>query len=73
LSDIVRTASLRFGGTAVKRVGDEVMFHFADLTNAVRCALSLLTKVGERQLPPARVGVHAGPVVFHDGDYFGRP
>jgi adenylate cyclase len=23
-------------------------------------------------LPPARVGVDAGPVIFQDGDYFGR-
>jgi adenylate cyclase len=23
-------------------------------------------------LPPARVGVHAGPVLFQEGDYFGR-
>jgi len=23
-------------------------------------------------LPPARVGIHAGPVVFQEGDYFGR-
>jgi adenylate cyclase len=23
-------------------------------------------------LPPAHVGIHAGPVVFHEGDYFGR-
>jgi len=25
-----------------------------------------------RGLPPARVGVDAGPVVLRDGDYFGR-
>jgi adenylate cyclase len=24
------------------------------------------------QRPPAHVGLHAGPVVFQDGDYFGR-
>ena len=23
-------------------------------------------------LPPAHVGLHAGPVVLHQGDYFGR-
>jgi adenylate cyclase len=23
-------------------------------------------------LPPAHVGMHAGPVVFQEGDYFGR-
>jgi adenylate cyclase len=28
--------------------------------------------VATRALPPAHVGIHAGPVVFQDGDYFGR-
>ncbi len=72
LSDTVRTTALQFGGSAVKMLGDGVMFHFADPADAVRCALHLLPEVAKRGLPPARVGVHAGPVVFRDGDYFGR-
>ncbi len=72
LSDTVRTTALQFGGTAVKMLGDGVMFHFPDPMNAVRCALKLLPEVARRELPPARVGVHAGTVVFRDGDYFGR-
>jgi adenylate cyclase len=28
--------------------------------------------VGSQGLPPAHVGIHAGPVVFQEGDYFGR-
>ena len=28
--------------------------------------------VAAQSLPPARVGIHAGPVVFQEGDYFGR-
>ncbi len=72
LSDVVRTAALKFGGIAVKLLGDGVMFHFPDPADAVRCALYLLPEAARRQLPPARVGVHAGPVVFRDGDYFGR-
>jgi adenylate cyclase len=28
--------------------------------------------VGRQGLPPAHVGIHAGPVIFQDGDYFGR-
>jgi adenylate cyclase len=72
LSDVVRTSALQFGGTAVKLLGDGVMFYFPDPADAVRCALYLLPEAARRQLPPARVGVHAGPVVFRDGDYFGR-
>jgi adenylate cyclase len=36
---------------------------------------SLLEMVGglaTHDLPPAHVGLHAGPVVFQEGDYFGR-
>ena len=72
LSDVVRTSALRFGGNVVKLLGDGVMFHFPDPTDAVRCALYLVPEAARRQLPPARVGVHVGPVVFRDGDYFGR-
>jgi adenylate cyclase len=28
--------------------------------------------VATHDLPPARVGIQAGPVVFQEGDYFGR-
>jgi len=28
--------------------------------------------VANDALPPARVGIQAGPVVFQEGDYFGR-
>ena len=72
LSDVVRTAASQFGGNVVKLLGDGVMFHFPDPTDAVRCALYLLPEAAERKLPPARVGINAGAVVFRDGDYFGR-
>ena len=48
------------------------MFHFPNADQAVRCALHLVEEAPRTGLPPARVGVEAGPVVFQDGDYFGR-
>jgi class 3 adenylate cyclase len=39
---------------------------------AVLAALEMVEEVSRSGLPPARVGVHAGPVVFQGGDYFGR-
>lgn len=72
LSDLVRTSALHHGGTAVKLLGDGVMFHFPEPEGSIRCAMHLILEAAERGLPPARVGVHAGPVVFRDGDYFGR-
>ena len=48
------------------------MFHFADPEQAVLCSLDLVERTPAAGLPPAHVGVHAGPVIFRDGDYFGR-
>ena len=32
----------------------------------------MVEEVSRSGLPPAHVGLHAGPVVFQGGDYFGR-
>jgi adenylate cyclase len=32
----------------------------------------MVDRAKTRSLPPARVGIHAGPVIFQEGDYFGR-
>ncbi|HEY9377973.1 MAG TPA: adenylate/guanylate cyclase domain-containing protein, partial [Jiangellaceae bacterium] len=34
--------------------------------------LEMVEGAATHSLPPARVGIHAGPVVFQEGDYFGR-
>jgi adenylate cyclase len=34
--------------------------------------LELVDRLPRAGLPPARVGLHSGPVVFQHGDYFGR-
>jgi adenylate cyclase len=48
------------------------MFYFREPAAAVLAALEMVEAVGRHGLPPAHVGIHAGPVVFQDGDYFGR-
>jgi adenylate cyclase len=72
LAEIVQAESLRFGGKPVKWLGDGVMFHFPDPRQAVLCSLDLVDRTPAAELPPAHVGVNAGPVIFRDGDYFGR-
>lgn len=72
LADMVRDAAREQGGQPVKLLGDGVMFHFPDPGGAVRCGLELVARVPELGLPRARMGAHSGPVVFRDGDYFGR-
>jgi adenylate cyclase len=48
------------------------MFYFREPAAAVLAALEMVETVGSQGLPPAHVGIHAGPVVFQEGDYFGR-
>jgi adenylate cyclase len=72
LAGLVRQCSQEHGGTPVKWLGDGVMFYFREPGAAVVAALEMAEVVGRHGLPPAHVGIHAGPVVFQDGDYFGR-
>jgi len=72
LSDLVQEATASRGGRAVKSLGDGVMLHFRDPTEAVSAALDLVEAIPAAGLPPARVGITSGPVVYRDGDYFGR-
>jgi adenylate cyclase len=72
LAGLVRGTSREHGGQPVKWLGDGVMFYFPDPGEAVLAALEMVEGVAGEGLPPARVGIHAGPVVFQEGDYFGR-
>jgi adenylate cyclase len=72
LTDIVHELARRHGGRPVKLLGDGVMFHFPDPAQAVLCGLELVEDIPRVGLPLARVGLHSGPVVFQNGDYFGR-
>jgi adenylate cyclase len=72
LAELVARAAQSYGGRAVKLLGDGVMFHFADPGRAVLCGLELVEEASRVELPPARFGINTGPVVFQDGDYFGK-
>jgi adenylate cyclase len=72
LATLVRRSSQEHGGRPVKWLGDGVMFYFKDPGHGVLAALEMVEGVGTHALPPAHVGIHAGPVVFQEGDYFGR-
>jgi adenylate cyclase len=72
LSDLVQESTASRHGRAVKSLGDGVMLHFREPSEAVSAALELVDAIPQAGLPPARVGITSGPVVFRDGDYFGR-
>jgi adenylate cyclase len=72
LSQLVRETAARHRGEVVKMLGDGVHFHFRDPHDAVRASLDVVRQVRSRGLPPAHVGLDAGPMIYDEGDYFGR-
>jgi adenylate cyclase len=72
LAVLVGKSAREYRGAPVKWLGDGVMFHFQDPTGAVLGALRMVDELPPAGLPPAHVGVAAGPVVQQGGDYFGR-
>ncbi|TMM20813.1 MAG: hypothetical protein E6F95_12985, partial [Actinobacteria bacterium] len=69
LAVLVRRRSQEHGGQPVKWLGDGVMFYFQDPGEGVLAALDMVEGVATQALPPARVGIDAGPVIFQEGDY----
>jgi adenylate cyclase len=69
---LVQRSSLQRGGKTIKWLGDGVMFYFDEPGAGVRAALEMVDGLADAGLPPAHVGLHAGPVLFQEGDYFGQ-
>jgi adenylate cyclase len=72
LAVLVGRSAREHGGVPVKWLGDGVMVWFREPSGAVLAALDMVARLPESGLPPAHVGVAAGPVVVQGGDYFGR-
>ena len=72
LSTLVQRSAIEHGGRPVKWLGDGVMVYFREAGPGVVAALEMVDGVVAAGLPPAHVGLHAGPVLFQEGDYFGQ-
>jgi adenylate cyclase len=59
------------GARVVKTIGDEVMVVCQDPSALVDWAVGFSRLYAEER-PAPRIGVNAGPVLYRDGDYFGR-
>src|SRR4029453_16166525 len=62
----------RTAGGGGRGRGEGVMVWCGEPAGAVLSALELVEQLPGAGLPPAHVGVAAGPVVIQGGDYFGR-
>ena len=71
LGRLAQRTSIKYGGRPVKWLGDGVMFHFPNPGPGVMAAIEMVEGVAEAGLPPAHVGLHSGPVIFQEGDYYG--
>ena len=56
----------------VKTIGDALMLRAGDAAAAIRLGLCIVHDVGAQHgFPLVRVGMHTGPAVERDGDWFG--
>jgi adenylate cyclase len=60
------------GAEEIKAIGDELMIRSDAAADAIRLALCLVNDLGGTHgFPLIRVGIHSGPAVERDGDWFG--
>jgi adenylate cyclase len=72
LASLVKDIARRRAGSPIRWLGDGGMFHFRDPAHAVEAGLDMVEQAPAIGLPPAHIGIHAGPVIFQDGDVYGR-
>lgn len=63
-------SSLPDDARVIKTIGDEVMVVASDVGALTRWAVSFQERFTARPRP--RIGLHAGEVLYRDGDYYGR-
>jgi adenylate cyclase len=72
LASLVQDAASRYSGRTVKWIGDGVELFFRRPVDAVRCSLELRDRIPDADLPGTHVGINAGPVLYENGDFYGR-
>jgi adenylate cyclase len=69
----VRELLPRYRAEEVKALGDGIMLRCDDPASAVRLGLRIVEDLAaDPEFPPVRVGIHSGPAVGRDGDWYGR-
>jgi adenylate cyclase len=71
LRELAERSARSHGGTVVKLLGDGVMLHFTTVDGGLAGVVDLVDRLAAGELQ-AHAGIHAGPMIEHDRDYFGR-
>ncbi len=72
-SDLVRRNVTMHEGRVVKQIGDAFMLVFDDVRSALSCALDIRAcALEETEFLGTRQGLHWGPVIYREGDYYGN-
>jgi adenylate cyclase len=72
LSALVYEISNRHAGSPIRWLGDGGMFRFRHPGSAVLAGLEMAELAPDSGLPPTHIGIHTGPVIYQDGDVYGR-
>ena len=71
--DCVRGLLPRYDAEELKTLGDGVALRCDRADKGIELAVSLVEELDAKpSFPPVRVGVHTGPAVERDGDWYGR-
>lgn len=71
-AQLVGEVATQHRGSIVKLLGDGVLLHFPDPGDAIRASLDVVERAPAQGLPATHIGVNAGPMLYDQGDYFGR-
>lgn len=72
LQELAESAARTHGGRVIKLLGDGVMLRFDRPGNAVEASLDMVAAAPSADLPMAHAGIHAGPLIERDGDFYGH-
>lgn len=72
LQNLAESAVQGHHGRVVKLLGDGVMLRFDRPADAVQATLEVVDGAPSADLPMAHAGIHAGPLIERDGDFYGH-
>jgi adenylate cyclase len=73
LYDHVRRLLPRYGAEEMKTLGDGIAVRCGQPADAIALAVQLVDEIDSLPgFPPVRVGIHTGPAVEREGEWYGR-